>query len=32
MKTPQLLLILSIVILIVNNAEFLKKLFAKKNS
>ena len=31
MSTPQLLLILSIVILIVNNFSMLKKLFAKKN-
>lgn len=32
MTTPQLLLILSIVILIVNNFSFLKKLFTKKNT
>jgi len=31
MKYPQWLLILSIVILIVNNYPMLKKLFAKKN-
>lgn len=32
MNTPQLLLILSLVILIVNNYSLLRKLFTKKNS
>ena len=32
MTTPQLLLILSIVILIVNNFSYLRNLFSKKNT